>query len=222
MKKKTARDMELGPEFIENITVKTLKLWIGKVSGIKNMPKDRGFIIAPNHCSYIEHFLIGSLVVPYIKKKIYILAKKEHFGDFTQRRWHSFWSKYIGQIPIDRSKGEDALMQAADCLKKGKVLIIYPEGTRSLNGKLQKGKTGIARLVLDAKVPVLPVGSKGTFEILPKGKYIPRLKRATINIGKLMYFDKYHNRKITKTLLREITDDIMKEIARLSDQKYKY
>ncbi len=222
MQKKTIRDKELGPEFIENITVKTLKLWIGKVKGIENLPKNRAFIIAPNHCSYMEHFLIGSIVVPYIKKKIYILAKKEHFDDFTQRKWHGFWNKYVGQIPIDRSKGEDALRLAADCLKKGKVLIVYPEGTRSLNGKLQKGKTGTARLALDAKVPVLPVGLKGTFEILPKGKYIPRFKRATINIGKPMHFDKHYNKKITRRLLREITNRIMKEIASLCNQEYKY
>ena len=78
------------------------------------------------------------------------------------------------------------------------------------------------RLALAAKVPIIPIGLIGTFEILPKGKYIPKLKRATMNIGKPLYLDKYYNKKITKGLLRGITDDIMKEIAKLCNQEYKF
>lgn len=222
MQKNVKRDPELGPKFIEIFATKILRLWIGKAEGLENLPKDKAFIIAPNHCSYIDHFLIGSLIIPYLKKKIFILAKKEHYDDFTQKKWHRFWNNYLGQIPIDRSKGENALKLATGCLKKGKVLIIYPEGTRSLDGKLQKGKTGVSRLALGAKVPVVPLGIIGAFEILPKGKLIPKMKRAALNFGKPMYFNKYYNKPITKKSLRNMTDVIMKEIARLSNQGYNF
>ena len=197
-----------------------VNLWIDKVIGLENLPKDTPFILAPNHSSYIEHLMLSCIVIPYNNKKLHFIAKKEHFDGISQKSWHSLWNKYVGYIPIDRSKGETALKIAVSYLKKGATIVVYPEGTRSLTGKLQKGKTGVARLALAARVPVVPVGLIGTFEILPKGKYIPKLKRAKINIGKPMYFNKYYNKKITKTLLREITNGIMKEIARLSNQKY--
>jgi len=201
---------------------KLFGIWIERVTGLDNLPKDRPFIIAPNHCSYMEHFLIGCVVIPYINKKIHILAKKEHYDDMVQRKWHKTWQRYVVQIPIDRSKGEKALKTAEQQIKKGKVLVIYPEGTRSLDGKIQKGKTGTVRIALAAKVPVVPLGIRGTFEILPKGKNIPKLKKAKLKFGKPIYFNKYYNKPITKKLLREITDKIMKEIAKLSGQKYKF
>ena len=103
-----------------------------------------------------------------------------------------------------------------------KIIVIYPEGTRTLTGKLNQGRTGIARLALSAKVPVLPIGVIGTFQILPKGKWIPKLKRAELNIGKFLYFDKYYEKENNKKTLRLVTDIIMKEIAKLSKQKYNY
>ena len=114
------------------------------------------------------------------------------------------------------------MIWAINALKQGKIIAIHPEGTRTLTGKLQKGKTGVARLALAAKVPVVPVGLVGTFEILPKGKYIPKLKRAIMDIGRPLYFDEYCNKKITKRLLREITNKIMKEIAKLCKQEYNF
>tara|TARA_Y100000310_G_C20540650_1_gene743119 strand:+ start:172 stop:837 length:666 start_codon:yes stop_codon:yes gene_type:complete len=216
------RDPALGPKFILVFTTKILGLWIRKVKGLENLPKNQAFIIASNHCSYIEHFLIGSLVISYLQKKIFVLAKKEHYEDITQKKWHKFWNNYLGQIPIDRSKGEHALKLAIECLKKGKVLIIYPEGTRSLTGKIQKGKTGVSRLALGAQVPVVPLGIIGSFEILPKGKIIPNMKRATLNFGNPIYFNKYYNKPTTKKSLRSITNTIMKQIAKLSNQKYNF
>ena len=149
----------------------------------------------------------------------HFLAKKEHFDSIHQRMWHK---GFLKAIPIDRGKGEKGLNMAVHFLKKGKLICVYPEGTRSLTGRLQEAKTGIARLALITKTPVIPIGLIGTFKILPKGKYIPKLKRATMNIGKPMYFSKYYNKKVTKALLRKITDEIMREIARLSKQKYKF
>ena len=159
-----------------------------------------------------------------LKKKVFIkfldfLSKKEYFESLFKRLWHEHW----GSVPIDRqSGGKEALQWAIKALKHGKIIAIHPEGTRSLTGKLQKAKTGVARLALKSKVPVVPVGLIGTFEILPKGKNIPKFKTAIMNIGKPMHFDEYYTKPVTKRLLREITTKIMKEIARLSKQKYNF
>lgn len=199
-----------------------LKTWIGNIKGLGNIPKDQPFALAPNHSSYIEHFLIGAIFTLYLKRKIYYIAKKEHFHGKWQKFWHSLWENYVSTIPIDRTKGQGALKKAVLYLRKGKIVVIYPEGTRTLTGKLQKAKTGVARLALWAKVPVVPLGIIGTFEILPKGRFIPRLKKAHFNFGKPMDFYEYHNKNINKKILNEVTLKIMKEIAKLSKQKYNY
>jgi len=196
-----------------------IKIWVKEVNGLENVPKRGHFIIAANHESYMDHLIIMSALVPYLNKKIHHLAKKEHFSNPAKAMWH----RWAGAIPIDRQAGgKEALMWAVKALKKDKIIAMHPEGTRTLTGKLQRGKTGVARLALAAKVPVLPIGLVGTFEILPKGKYIPKLKKATINIGKPMYFDKYYSKRITKKMLREITTSIMKEIAKLCNQEYTF
>ena len=206
----------------QHIVPPILKTCIKKVKGLENIPKDKSFILTPNHCSYIEHFLIGSIVIPYLNRKLYYIAKKEHFDKVSQKMWHKLWMKYVPTIPIDRRKGEKALDDALSYLKKGKIILIYPEGTRSLTGKIQQGRTGVARLALGAKVPVVPLGIKGTFEILPKAKKIPKWKKAIFNFGRPMYFNEFYNKPITKKILRQITNNIMKEIARLSGQKYNF
>lgn len=194
-------------------------LWIKKIKGIENIPRKGPFIITSNHASYLDHYLLGYLIIPRLNQKLHFLAKKEHFDKPLKAAWHH----YGGAIPTDRETGgKKALKRAIKALKHRKIIALHPEGTRTLTGKLQKGKTGVARLALSAKVPVVSVGLTGTFEILPKGKYIPKLKRAIINIGKPMYFDKYYNKKITKDLLREVTDKIMKEIAKLCKEEYNF
>ena len=193
--------------------------WIKKINGLENVPKNGPFIIAANHSSYMDHMVIGAVLLPYLNKKIHFLAKKEHFDGIAQKSWHS----YVAAIPVDREKGGDeALQQAVKALKQEKIIAIYPEGTRSMNGKIQKAKTGIARLALLSKAPVVPVGLVGTFDILPKGKYVPKFKRAIINFGKPLYFEEYANKKINKQIINKVTVSIMKEIARLSNQKYNF
>jgi len=194
-------------------------LYLKKISGLENIPKDRNFIVAANHESYMDHSFIICTLVNHLNKKVHFLSKKEHFSNPLKAAWHG----YAGAIPLDRKAGgKKALRWAVKALREGKIIAIHPEGTRTLTGKIQRGKTGIARLTLEAHVPVLPVGIIGAYEVLPKGKYIPKFKRAEMNIGKPIYFDKFFNKKITKRLLHEITDKIMKEIARLSKQKYKF
>lgn len=193
--------------------------FIRKLRGFENIPKDRNFIAAANHESYLDHLFVVCTLTRKLNKKIHFLSKKEHFDSPIKSAWHT----YAGAIPLDREAGgKEALRWAIKALKEGKIIAIHPEGTRTTTGKLMKGKTGIARLALEAKVPILPIGIIGTYKILPKGKFIPKLLRAEMNIGKLMYFDKYYMKKVTKQLLRKVTDEIMKEIARLSRQKYEF
>ena len=204
---------------MRRILPRIIKLWVKESNGIGNIPKKGNFIIAASHASYADHLIIGAYFLPHLNRKIHFLAKKEHFDNFFKRAWHN----YIGAIPVDReSGGKEALRSAIEALKNGKIIAIHPEGTRSLTGKLQKAKTGVARLAIKARVPVIPVGLIGTFKILPKGKYIPKAKRAIINIGKPMHFPEYYNKKINKRILREVTTRIMKEIAKLAKQKYNF
>lgn len=205
-----------------HIIPQLLKPWIRNVAGLEHLPKQGGFIIAPNHSSYLEHFIISSIVVPYMNRKLYFLAKKEHHEARLERAWNRLLGRYGVQIPIDRSKGEEALKTAEACLKEGEILLIYPEGTRTLTGKVQRGKTGVARLAALAHVPVVPLGIKGTFEIMPKGTHIPRLKKAELHFGRPLYFRQYYGKPFTNAMLREITDAIMREIARLAGQTYDY
>lgn len=192
--------------------------WVKEANGLQNLPKKGAFIIAANHASYMDHFMMAQLV-PYLNRKIHFLAKKEHFETIFKKAWHT----YAGAIPIDRDGGDEkALKWAIKALKEGKIIGIHPEGTRSLTGKLQQGKTGVARLALAARVPVVPIGLIGTFEILPKGKYLPKFRKAEINIGKPIYFKEYYSKKINKRILRGVTNRIMKEIGRLSNQKYNF
>ncbi|MAE43181.1 1-acyl-sn-glycerol-3-phosphate acyltransferase [Candidatus Woesearchaeota archaeon] len=190
---------------------------VKNVYGLENVPKKNGFIVAANHSSYMDIWSLSSTFLRKLKINIRFLAKKELY-DMWLLRW--FLSSYA-PIPFDRKlQKKIGLKEALNTLKKGDVVGLYPEGTRSLTGKIQKGKTGVARLALCAKVPVVPVGIKGAFEVMPKGTYIPRFKKnIIITIGKPMYFNKYYNKPITKKLLRKITDTIMREIAKLSGQR---
>ncbi|MBW2975001.1 1-acyl-sn-glycerol-3-phosphate acyltransferase [Candidatus Woesearchaeota archaeon] len=196
-----------------------LSPYVHRVTGLENVPKDRNFIIAANHASYIDHIIISSQLLCYLNKKIHFLAKKEHFNSWSKKKFHT----WADAIPVDRQKGgKDALMWAIGALKKGKIISIHPEGTRTLTVTILRAKTGMARLTVNSKVPVQPVGLRGTFKMLPKGKYSPRVTRAEMHIGKLMYFDQYYGKENDKRTLRTVTTKIMKEIARLAGQEYDF
>ena len=196
-----------------------LRLYIKKVSGVENVPLSGSYIVAANHASYMDHLIIQSIATRRLKRVVYFLAKKEHFQGIIQNAWH----RYVGAIPIDREKGgKKALETASRFLKKGKIIGIYPEGTRTLNGKLQPAKTGVARLALKARVPVVPIGLIGTFNILPKGKFIPRCKRAIVNIGKPLFFEEYYGKENNKKILRLVTNKIMRQIAKLAKQRHDF
>ena len=154
-----------------------VKLYVRKINGLENLPKKTAFIAAANHTSYMDHLMIAGSIISHLDRKVHFLAKKEHFDNFLKKAWHD----YAGAIPLDRQKGgQETLKWAVRALREGKIIAIHPEGTRSLTGKLQRAKTGVARLAVMSRAPVIPIGLIGTFEILPKGKYMPKFKKAVM------------------------------------------
>ncbi|MBD3163895.1 1-acyl-sn-glycerol-3-phosphate acyltransferase [Candidatus Woesearchaeota archaeon] len=194
--------------------------YLGKCEGIENVPKEEGLIFAANHASYLDHFLVGINIISRFNKHARFLAKKEHFDTFFQNLWH----RYLKAIPIDRQTGgREGLRKAVEHLKNGGWIMIYPEGTRTLTGKMQRAKTGVARLALIAHVPVVPMGVTNSFEIWPKWKKLPKKgKMAELFIGKPLYFNEYYGKENDKEALRKVTTIIMKKIAELSDQEYPF
>ena len=128
-----------------------------------------------------------------------------------------------GQVPIDRSgasAAEGALASARQILEQGDLFGIYPEGTRSHDGKLYRGKTGVARLALETGVPVIPVAVLGTDVVAPPGKKFGTFTRPGVRFGKPLDFSRYEGMENDRYILRSITDEIMYEIMRLSGQEY--
>lgn len=189
--------------------------------GRRNMPRHGPVILASNHLSFADHFF-GPLPLP---RKVVFLAKAEYF---TGRGLKGLLSKAffsgVGQIPIDRSGGEAserALKSGLRVLAEGKVLGIYPEGTRSPDGRLYKGRTGVARLALESRAPVVPCAMIGTFEFLPPGTFRPKLTlRPGAVFGKPLDFSRYYGRETDREALRAVTDEIMQAIRDLSGQEY--
>ena len=202
-----------------------LKLWLRRVEGIENIPKKGRFIIAANHSSYYETLLIPSIIVPEINKRMHAFVDSTYWNMFITRFFLDMW----GGIPVlvnkekdSKEKNKAAFEIASNYLRAGHVMMIFPEGGRSSDGKLKKGYNGTAKLALASKTPVLPIGVIGANEVLPKGKVFPRFKRCEVKIGKPIYFEKYYNKKISKKLLDYITTQIMKQIAKLISQEYTY
>ena len=204
------------------ITKKTLfsftRLFLKEIKGIENIPKKGPFIIASNHECYLDPFLIMSVVIPIKDKKIHFLANKGRFWDFFGDRISRHW---VGAIPLDEGK-EKAFQELLDLLKKSEIVALFIEGQRSLDGRLMKGKTGVVRLALKSNAPILPIGLIGTFEIAPRDKLMPKLKRAKMNIGKAIYLDKHYSKDINERLLRNLTDKVMHTISRLTNEPYNY
>jgi 1-acyl-sn-glycerol-3-phosphate acyltransferase len=189
--------------------------------GTENVPKEGPAIIASNHLSFSDHFF-APLPLP---RKVVFLAKSEYF---TGRGLKGLVSKAffsgVGQIPVDRSGGEAserALRTGLRVLAQGEVLGIYPEGTRSPDGRLYRGKTGVARLALEARVPVIPCAMIGGFEFQPPGRIAPRLGvRPGVRFGKPLDFSRYYGLEQDRIVLRALTDEVMYAIMKLSGQEY--
>jgi 1-acyl-sn-glycerol-3-phosphate acyltransferase len=189
--------------------------------GVENVPREGPAILASNHLSFSDHFF-GLLPLP---RKATFLAKSEYF---TGRGLKGLVSKAffrgVGQIPVDRAGGEAserALKTGLRVLAQGKLLGIYPEGTRTPDGRLYRGKTGVARLALESKAPVIPCAMISTFELMPPGRLLPRLRfRPGVKFGKPLDFSRYAGLESDRLVLRAVTDEIMYALMNLSGQEY--
>jgi 1-acyl-sn-glycerol-3-phosphate acyltransferase len=190
------------------------------VRGVENVPSSGAAILASNHLSFSDSIFLP-LQCP---RPVVFLAKSEYFTGRGLRGWlvKTFF-KSTGQLPIDRSGGkasEAALNTGLGVLEQGQLLGIYPEGTRSPDGRLYRGRTGIARMVLEAKVPVIPVAMIDTEKVQPIGKRLPRVRRVGIVYGKPLDFSRFDGMEGDRIVLRAVTDEIIYELKKISGQEY--
>jgi 1-acyl-sn-glycerol-3-phosphate acyltransferase len=187
----------------------------------ENVPRAGPAILASNHLSFSDHFF-APLPLP---RKVVFLAKSEYFtGRGLKGLAQRAFLSGVGQIPVDRSGGaasERALQTGLRLLASGELLGIYPEGTRTPDGRLYRGHTGVARLALEARAPVIPTAMIGGFEFQPPGKIRPRLHiRPGVRFGKPLDFSRYYGLEEDHIVLRAVTDEIMYELMKLSGQEY--
>jgi 1-acyl-sn-glycerol-3-phosphate acyltransferase len=191
-----------------------------RIEGLEHVPADGPAIVAGNHLSFADHFLMPAI----LKRRITFLAKAEYFtGPGIKGRLTAAFFRSAGQIPVDRSgkeAGQAAIREGLRVLHKGELLGIYPEGTRSHDGRLYKGKVGVAAMALKARVPVIPCAMIGTFEAQPPGQVVPRIHPVVIRFGKPLDFSRYAGMENEKAILRAVTDEIMYAILTLSEQEY--
>lgn len=190
------------------------------VRGLENIPASGAAILASNHLSFSD-----SIFLPLQSRRpVVFLAKSEYFtGKGIKGALTRWFFKSTGQLPIDRSGGkasEASLNTGLSVLGSGQVLGIYPEGTRSPDGRLYRGRTGIARMALEAKVPVIPVAMIDTEKVQPIGKRLPRIRRIGIIIGQPLDFSRFDGMEGDRIVLRAVADEIMYELMKLSGQEY--
>lgn len=194
-------------------------LWRPTVVGAENVPALGGAILASNHLSIVDSFFLPLM----LDRPVTFAAKSEYFtGTRLVDRLTAFYLRRTKQLSVDRSGTRAArgmLESALDLLRCGELFAIYPEGTRSPDGKLYRGRTGVGWLALAAGVPVLPVAMKGTNHVLPPGSIIPRLGPIEVRIGKPMTFEHYAGIGVPAKARRAVTDDVMRAIEELSGQE---
>ncbi|MGL3151297.1 lysophospholipid acyltransferase family protein [Microbacterium sp. A82] len=190
------------------------------IVGRSNVPKHGAAILASNHLSVSDSVFLPLL----IDRRMSFLAKSDYFTGRGIKGWATkYFMKATGQIPIDRSGGkasEASLNTGLQVLGRGDLLGIYPEGTRSPDGKLYRGRTGLARMALEAKVPVIPLVMVDTDTAMPIGQTVPRLVRVGIVIGEPLDFSRYAGMENDRYILRSVTDEIMVALQRLGQQEY--
>jgi 1-acyl-sn-glycerol-3-phosphate acyltransferase len=190
------------------------------VEGEDNVPSEGPAILASNHLSFSDSFFMPLV----IERRVTFLAKSDYFhGSGVKGRLTAGFFKGVGQLPVDRSGGrasEAALSTGLKVLSEGRLLGIYPEGTRSPDGRLYRGKTGVARMAVEGKVPVIPVAMIGTDKVQPIGKRLPRFGRVGVRFGKPIDFSRYEGMEGDRFVLRSITDQIMYELMEIGGQEY--
>jgi 1-acyl-sn-glycerol-3-phosphate acyltransferase len=191
-------------------------LYRPRAKGLENIPGDGPVILASNHVSFIDSMFIPLV----IKRKVVFLGKSDYF---TSARTAWFF-RAAGVIPIRREGGsasEAAIQAGVRELGSGHVVGIYPEGTRSPDGRLYRGKTGVARMALLARCPIVPIAVFGTRELQPIGKRMPKLSgRVEVQFGKPLSFERFYGQEADRFVLRSVTDEVMYEVMMLSGQEY--
>ncbi|WP_416969249.1 lysophospholipid acyltransferase family protein [Streptomyces sp. 4F14] len=198
-----------------------MRLWFRpQVEGVENIPGDGPVILAGNHLTFID-----SMILPLVcDRQVFFIGKDEYVtGTSLKGRLMAWFFTGVGMIPVDRDGGRGgvaALMTGRRVLEEGKVFGIYPEGTRSPDGRLYRGRTGIARLTLMTGAPVVPFAMIGTDKLQPGGAGIPRPGKVTVRFGEAMEFSRYDGMGRDRYVLRAVTDSVMAEVMRLSGQEY--
>lgn len=191
-----------------------------QVEGAEHVPDSGPAIIASNHLSFSDSIFMPLVV----KRKVTFVAKSEYFTGKGLKGWLiRMFFVGTGTIPVDRSGGpaaQAALQTQLGVLRRGGLAGIYPEGTRSPDGRLYRGKTGVARLALESGAPVIPVAMLNADEIQPPGKILPRLKRPKIRFGKPLVFSRYAHLAGERYIERAVTDEIMYRLMELSGREY--
>ncbi len=192
------------------------------VEGIENVPAEGAAILASNHLSFSDSFFLPAV----LDRKVTFIAKAEYFtSPGVKGKLTAAFFKGVGQLPVDRSgargAGEAAIKSGIEVLERGELFGIYPEGTRSPDGRLYRGKPGgLARVALATGAPVIPVAMIDTEKVQPPGKVLPKMVRPGIRIGKPLDFSRYQGMENDRYILRSITDEVMYEIMKLSGQEY--
>ncbi|MFI7348567.1 lysophospholipid acyltransferase family protein [Streptomyces sp. NPDC049936] len=192
------------------------------VEGLEHIPADGPAILASNHLSFSDSFFLPAV----LDRKVTFIAKAEYFNTpGVKGRLTAAFFKGVGQLPVDRSgvrgAGEAAIRSGIEVLERGELFGIYPEGTRSPDGRLYRGKPGgLARVALATGAPVIPVAMIDTEKIQPPGQVMPKLMRPGIRIGRPLDFSRYQGMEHDRFVLRAVTDEVMYEIMKRSGQEY--
>jgi len=190
------------------------------VKGLENVPRTGPLIVVCNHLSFVDSVFLPLM----IDRQMAFLAKSDYFTGKGIKGWFiRFFMTSAGQLPIDRSGGkasEASLNAGLQVLAEGGVLAIYPEGTRSPDGRMYRGRTGVARMILEAQVPVIPAAVIGTEKVMPLGSNIPKVHRVGVVIGEPLDFSRFEGMESDRFVLRSITDEIIYEMNKLSEQEY--
>ncbi|MCI1935456.1 MAG: 1-acyl-sn-glycerol-3-phosphate acyltransferase [Bifidobacteriaceae bacterium] len=197
------------------------RLWFTPtIKGLENVPKEGPAIIASNHLAAIDDAIIP-LVTP---RMVHFMGKAEYFtGKGIKGKLKKFFFTTAGVFPVDRSGGTKALgalESAREILEDGKLFGIHPEGTRSPDGNLYRGHTGVARLAFETGAPIIPVALTGTDKAQPTGKVFPQRHHCTITYGEPIVVEKKPADQLTHEEIRDLTDTMMAKIGEMSGQKY--
>jgi len=195
-------------------------LWRPKVTGMEHVPASGGAILASNHLSIVDSVFLPLMV----DRPVTFAAKSEYFtGTRLIDRATGAYLRATKQLSVDRTEaraGQDMLEAALGLLRQGALFGIYPEGTRSPDGRLYRGRVGVGWLALHSGLPVIPVAMSGTDRVLPPGHKVPRFTSIGISIGEPLTFDDYRGQPCGARQRRAVTDEVMKSIQALSGQEY--